>query len=162
MMQKVLFIDLDGTIRRPIRGEFVNSPDNQELIPGIKEKLKEYKNNDYAIVVVTNQGGIAHGFKTLESFETETAYLNMLLWPVVLDMLLFSPFDEKGTIFPYNVKSMMRKPFTGMICEVERRYILYHKCHIDYKNSLVVGDREEDEGLAKNAGIRFIHINDFL
>jgi histidinol phosphatase-like enzyme len=33
---------------------------------------------------------------------------------------------------------------------------------IDWDNSLMVGDRHEDENLAKNAKIAFMHIDEFL
>lgn len=42
-MIKILFLDLDGTVRRPkSEAEFINSPHEQELIPGVAEAILKY------------------------------------------------------------------------------------------------------------------------
>ncbi|NDJ25953.1 hypothetical protein GS682_31100 [Nostoc sp. B(2019)] len=39
-MTKILFLDLDGTIRRTKSGTtFINKPENQEIIPGVQEAI---------------------------------------------------------------------------------------------------------------------------
>jgi len=40
MSNKILFLDLDGTVRRTKSGAiFINDPYDQELIPGTKEAI---------------------------------------------------------------------------------------------------------------------------
>lgn len=64
----VLLLDLDGTVRETKSGEkFINDPDDQKLITGVEEAIAKYDNLSWKIVGVTNQGGVASGFKTLES-----------------------------------------------------------------------------------------------
>ena len=86
-----------------------------------------------------------------------------------LDLFKDNPFhfvkfcfhDGKGKIEPYNHRSLLRKPDIGMLAvmEVEAYEV---GIVIDWDKSLFVGDRPEDEQCAKNAGITFNHIDEFL
>ena len=157
----VLFIDLDGTLRRPTKGEFVEAFDDQELIPGAKEMLEAYRRRGFKICVVTNQGGVAHGFKTPVSFQKEFLYFVNLLKPVKVDYMKACFHHPDGTVQPYCTRSIFRKPATGMIAMLEVE--LYNDGFVvDYPNSLMVGDRPEDEGLAKNAGVHFLSAEEWL
>ncbi len=70
MSSKVLFLDLDGTVRRSKSGAtFINDPYDQEMIPGVEDAIARY--HDYKIIGVTNQGGVKAGFKSLEDCFTE-------------------------------------------------------------------------------------------
>jgi D-glycero-D-manno-heptose 1,7-bisphosphate phosphatase len=56
-MNKILFLDLDGTARRTKSGAtFINTPLDQEIIPGVTEAIARY--SDYHIIGITNQGGV--------------------------------------------------------------------------------------------------------
>lgn len=42
-MSKILFLDLDGTIREPASGEkFINDPHDQRIIEGVREAIAHY------------------------------------------------------------------------------------------------------------------------
>lgn len=63
-LTKVLFLDLDGTVRRPKSGSlFIKDPLDQELIPGAKEAIATHQ---CLIVGITNQGEVEAGYKSLE------------------------------------------------------------------------------------------------
>jgi D-glycero-D-manno-heptose 1,7-bisphosphate phosphatase len=63
---KVLFVDCDGTIRKPISdGIFISSPDDQKPLPGAVEAINHYKSIGYIIFGITNQGGVSAGHLTL-------------------------------------------------------------------------------------------------
>lgn len=66
-VRRLLLIDLDGTIRQCKSDPtgFINSPQDQELILGVSDRLSEYQDNGWIIVGVSNQGGVAAGFKSL-------------------------------------------------------------------------------------------------
>ncbi|YAF99498.1 MAG: hypothetical protein AB3A66_29745 (plasmid) [Nodularia sp. CChRGM 3473] len=64
-MTKILFLDLDGTVRRTKSGKtFINTPLDQEIIPGVTEAISHY--SDHYLIGITNQGGVAAGKKSLE------------------------------------------------------------------------------------------------
>lgn len=158
----VLCLDWDGTIRRHKEGKpFINKASDIELMPGVEEKIWAYRDKGYLIAGVSNQGGVAFGHKLPPEIEYERDY--------TLDLFERSPFHiikmcyhmEGGTVEPYCHRSLFRKPDIGMLAWIE--FDCYNEGYIvDWNNSLFVGDRPEDEQCAKNAGIQFMHIEEFL
>src|SRR5687768_16509348 len=58
---KLVFLDRDGTIIQDPLDERVDSIDKIELFPDSIEGLKYLADNDFAVIVITNQAGIAEG-----------------------------------------------------------------------------------------------------
>jgi histidinol phosphatase-like enzyme len=59
-MAKLLIIDKDSTLTIPKSGaEFVQHPEDQELLPGVKDQIERYHSEGWRIVVASNQGGCA-------------------------------------------------------------------------------------------------------
>lgn len=54
-----VFLDRDGTLIR--EAEYLADPDGVELLPGVPEALRALRAAGFALVVVTNQSGIARG-----------------------------------------------------------------------------------------------------
>lgn len=170
--KRILCLDLDGTVRRSKSGKtFIEGPDDIELIPGIYERIWKYNDEaDWLIVYITNQGGVAHGFKTIEQAEDEIrATLDLLQREDPTDGDMYTPcfeyflcpFQEGGKVEDHGFRSLARKPAYGMLMLAEQT-ILEEGFIPDWDNSLFVGDRPEDEGCAKSAGVPFMHIDEFL
>lgn len=69
---KILFLDLDGTIRETKSGEaFINNPYDQQPIKWSQEACKYYHENGWTLVGITNQGGVKWGYKSLEDMVKE-------------------------------------------------------------------------------------------
>lgn len=156
-----LVLDLDGTVRYSKDGKFINKPEDIALFDGVEDKLWAYRDSGYLIFGVTNQGGVAHGFKTLWGYDDEIE--------TMFDLFDRNPFHivkacfhhEDGKIEPYNHRSLLRKPDTGMLalCEWEAfdgGYV------VDWDNSVMVGDMKSDQECARNAGIAFRWAWDFF
>lgn len=60
MPEPAAFVDRDGTIIR--EREYLSDPADVELLPGAVEGLRAFQDAGYAIVLVTNQSGIARGY----------------------------------------------------------------------------------------------------
>jgi len=59
-MTKLLILDKDGTLVCPKSGkEFVQHPEDQELIPGVSEAIARYAANGWKMAIASNQGGVA-------------------------------------------------------------------------------------------------------
>ena len=58
-LRPAVFLDRDGTLIR--EAEYLADPDGVELLPGVPEALRALRAAGYALVVVTNQSGIARG-----------------------------------------------------------------------------------------------------
>lgn len=149
-----LCLDLDGTVRYSTSGEFIEKPSDIALFDGVEEVIWTYRDLGYLILGITNQGGVAWGHKTPtdEAVELKTMF----------DLFERNPFHmvkscyhmERGKVFPFNVRSLLRKPDIGMLalCEYEAYQNGYA---IDWNMSIFVGDRLEDQLCASNAGVIF-------
>lgn len=78
--RRLLALDKDGTLVRPASGsKFVQHPEDQVLLPGVAEVIRRYADEGWAMVICSNQGGVAAGHKTLEEAIAEMRYcLNLL------------------------------------------------------------------------------------
>ena len=76
-LRPAAFLDRDGTII--LEREFLADPTGVELIPGAADGLRALRRAGFALVVVTNQSGIARGCFGLEEFRAVQARLETLL-----------------------------------------------------------------------------------
>ena len=148
-MEKVLFIDRDGTLVKETDNEQLDSFEKLNWMPGVFTYLsKIYNELDYTLVMVTNQDGLG-----TDIFPENTFY------PVhnhVMSTLEGEgiPFAEVliDRSFPRD-KKPTRKPGTGMLTH-------YMTGKYDLPASFVIGDRFTDVELAKNLGTRAIFIHE--
>jgi D-glycero-D-manno-heptose 1,7-bisphosphate phosphatase len=145
-MNKAVFLDRDGVINKNIaEHDYVKSWKEFELLDGVIDSLKSFHKLGYLTVVVTNQPGIAKGLmskKTLSGIHTRLNRL-LLKYGTKIDHFYYCPHKiEDGC--------RCRKPKTGMIEKAVK------DLDIDLKNSILIGDRDTDRKLGKNAGLRTI------
>lgn len=161
VVKPALCIDLDGTIRCSTRGRYIEKPGDIALLPNVERILWKYRDAGFIICGVTNQGGVAHGHKTPADNEAELAHMCSLFTRNPIDFITYAYSMDDGRIFPYNFRSLLRKPAYGMLvqCELDA---WAQGIVIDWNNSLFVGDRTEDEECAKAARIAFRWAEDFF
>ena len=147
-MQKILFIDRDGTLALEPEGYQLDAFDKLIFYPEVFTFLSKIADElDYEMVMITNQDGLG-----TESFPEET------FWPV--HKFLIKTFENEGVIFRdvFIDKSFpkdnapTRKPRIGMLTS------FLDSTSYDLKNSFVIGDRLTDMELAKNLGSQGIFI----
>lgn len=150
-MQKVLFIDRDGTLiwEPPIDFQ-IDSFEKFKFLPGVITWLgKIARELDYELVMVTNQDGLG-----TESFPENT------FWPVhnlMVDILANEgiTFEDQCIDRTFEKDNQpTRKPNTGMLTK-------YVNGDYDLINSFVIGDRLTDVKLAKNLGSKSIFIKNY-
>lgn len=156
-----LCLDFDGTIRYSKNGKFINHPDDVVLYDDVEQKIWDFRNKGYMIFGITNQGGVAFGYKSPEGNEQEIQR--------TLDHFEKDPFHlvqssyghPEGTLPPFSHNSLLRKPYYGMLvlCEFEARKM---GIVVDWEKSIFVGDRPEDEACAGAAGLEFIEADIFF
>lgn len=160
-VKPALCLDLDGTVRYSKSGKFIQRIADIELYEGVEETLWEMRQEGWLIFGISNQGGVAHGFKTPEEIDRELTR--------TMEIFETSPFHsvktcfhmDDGSVSPYKWRSLMRKPDIGMLALLEME-ALEKGFMVDWNNSVLVGDREEDRQCAHNAGIRFSWAWDFF
>lgn len=159
-VRPALCLDLDGTVRRSESGKtFISGIGDIEIMPGIKQLMYEYHSHDFVIIGISNQGGVAHGFKTELEVAEEMEYMKTVL---PFHFLCWCVFMEGGKVIGFNKRSLCRKPNIGMLAVAEEKISSELGIMIDWDNSIFVGDRPEDQECAKNAGVKFHWIDDFL
>jgi histidinol phosphatase-like enzyme len=162
VLVKALCLDLDGTVRRSKTGGFIEKPEDIELMPHIEPIIWHYRQKlDHLCFGITNQAGVAHGFKLPADVNLEIQQTVKLFQNNPFNFIKTAMSDGKGTVEPFCHRSLLRKPDIGMLALLEVEAYEYGYI-VDWDNSLFVGDRDEDEECAKRAGIKFMHINDFL
>lgn len=150
---KILFLDLDGTVRfgPPETGGFVNSASDVNIYPEVPDLLSKY-HSDHTIIGISNQAGIAYGFLSL--FEAKKAMIaTHELSGRRFNRILYCPHRTDANCF-------CRKPRPGMIF-----YAIYNSFgftpSIPPSNCLFIGDRPEDREAAERAGIPFLLAEDW-
>lgn len=150
-MQKVLFIDRDGTIIREPQTDYqVDSLEKFSFYPGAITYLsKIVQELDYELVMVTNQDGLGTDSHPEEHF-----------WPyqeLTIDVLKGEGIRFRTVHidrhFPED-NNPYRKPGTAMLKD-------YMDGDYDLGRSYVLGDRWSDIELAKNLGGKGIFINEY-
>ncbi len=140
-LRPAAFLDRDGTIM--VEKEFLADPAGVELIPGATDGLRALRERGFALVVVTNQSGIARGLYGLEQFRAVQARLEALLAleGIRLDGVFLCPHHPDFT-GPCDC----RKPLPGLYLQAARQLGL------DLARSLFIGDRLSDVDAADALG----------
>jgi D-glycero-D-manno-heptose 1,7-bisphosphate phosphatase len=76
-MNKAFFLDRDGTINYDVH--YLRNVDDVKIIEGVKEAIKLIHKFGYKVIVVTNQGGIAKGLLTEETYQNINNKIQELL-----------------------------------------------------------------------------------
>ena len=147
MGKAAVFLDRDGVIN--VEKDYVYTIDEFEFIEDSIEALKIIQDKGYALVVVTNQSGIARGYYTEEDFLKLTEWMDWCLIDrgVTLDGIYYCPHHPEKGIGKYKVDCNCRKPKAGLIFDAVKQL------DIDLGRSVMVGDKVSDIECGKNAGI---------
>lgn len=76
-LRPAVFIDRDGTLIT--ERHYLADPEGVRLVPGAAEALAALRRAGFALVVVTNQSGIARGLYRLEEYEAVAARVEEVL-----------------------------------------------------------------------------------
>ena len=132
-LKPAVFIDRDGTLIR--ERDYLADPSGVELVPGAAGALARLRDAGFALVVVTNQSGIARGYYTLDDYKAVAARFDQVLEEagVSIDMTRYCEHhpDVSGPC-------ECRKPGTGMYLDAAGGLGL------DPERSYYVGDKVAD------------------
>jgi D-glycero-D-manno-heptose 1,7-bisphosphate phosphatase len=140
-----LFLDRDGVVVEEVH--FLQRPEDVRLVPGAAAVMAEARRQGIAVVLTTNQSGIARGLFGWEAFAAVQSRLEALLAAeqAAFDMVLACPFHPDGDP-PYRAEHPCRKPRPGMLLRAAERLGL------DLAASWAVGDRARDLEAGRRAG----------
>lgn len=147
-MQKVLFLDRDGTLNLEPEDYQVDALSKVEFYPEVFQYLgRVARELDYELVMVTNQDGLG-----TDSFPEDTFWpaQNMIVNTLAGEGINFADIVIDRTFA--KDEQPTRKPGTALLTK-------YLTGDYDLANSYVVGDRLTDMQLAKNLGAKGVWMN---
>ena len=152
-----IFLDKDGVINNDdYKGGY---QDIKKIYPNIHKAVKKINDNNYLVIMVTNQPAIAKGFVKEKKVQNDFRYLESYLSKnkSYIDRIYYCPHHPKkgykGEVKKYKILCSCRKPNNGMILNAIKDF------NIDLKNSVMVGDRMSDYIAARNSKLKFYFIN---
>jgi len=141
-----VFLDRDGTLN--VEVDYLADPERFELLPGVGEALARLAAAGFALVVVTNQSGVARGLVSPAALEAIHARMrrDLAASGVALDLVLACPHHP--AVGPPHLRADCgcRKPRPGMLVEASARLGL------DLDRSFCVGDSVRDAEAARRVG----------
>ncbi len=148
-MNKVLFLDRDGTINVDLMGQYVSTVEEVKLIPNAAKAILKAKNAGFKISVITNQAGIAKGLILKEQISLIHRKIETL---IATECELQDFIFDDIQICPHHPDDQCkcRKPKTGLL------EASIQKLSADIQNSFFIGDTLGDIQCAKRMGIKSI------
>ncbi|MFO7667481.1 MAG: D-glycero-beta-D-manno-heptose 1,7-bisphosphate 7-phosphatase [Desulfobacterales bacterium] len=143
MKNKFVFLDRDGVINKD-SPDYVKSWAEFEFIPGSIEAIKLLTDNNFKVIVITNQSIINRKMATLDDLE----FTHSMMKKVVRESggeitdIFFCPHKPEDCC-------TCRKPAPGLILQA----ITKHGIDVNY--SVMVGDSAKDIECARRAGCRY-------
>ena len=148
--KKTVILDRDGVLnQKPARAHYVRDWNEFVWLPGALDALRLLHENDYRVIVVSNQAGVARGAMS----QTALAELHARMRHSVeaaggeIAGIYTCPHD-------WDEGCDCRKPAPGMLFAAQRDF------HLDLTRCCFLGDDERDASAAERAGCRFIKVSD--
>lgn len=146
-LHKALFLDRDGVIN--IDHGYVCTAERTEFVEGIFDLCRQAKAQNYLIIVITNQAGIARGYYSEPEFNAYMSWMHIQFKQrnAVLDAVYYCPHHpiEGGDMYLQDCSC--RKPKPGMLRQAMNEH------ELDMTASIMVGDNLTDMQAALEAGV---------
>jgi D-glycero-D-manno-heptose 1,7-bisphosphate phosphatase len=149
-MLPAIFLDKDGTLIEDV--PYNVDPAQMRLCAGVAQGVRRLHEAGFALVVVTNQSGVARGYFAETAIAPMADQLRRLLGVPVAGFY-YCPHHPSGTVADYAVRCTCRKPAPGLM---ERAAA---ELGLDRGRSWLVGDILNDVEAGRRAGCRTILID---
>ncbi|AEH45179.1 histidinol-phosphate phosphatase family protein [Thermodesulfatator indicus DSM 15286] len=143
MKQPVVFLDRDGTINEEVN--YLRNPKDFRLLPGVPEAIRLFKKAGFAVLVITNQSGLARGYFSPDTLQAihQKMLKELSTRGATIDGIYFCPHHPEENC-------ECRKPKPGLIKKASQ------ELKLDLSRAYVIGDRDTDILLAKNIGAKSV------
>ena len=151
--RRAVFLDRDGTLN--VDNGYVSRPEDVRLMPRAAEGAKALADAGYALVIVSNQSGIARGMMTPAQADAVDERLRELLSQhgVRIEATYRCPHLPGGKVAQYAIDCDCRKPKAGMIFQAAR------DLRLDLERSWTIGNEPRDIRAGLAAGTRVVRIS---
>lgn len=155
---KLCIFDVDGTLVACKSGAtFRKSADDWTWLPGRIEKCQQLCEQGVHIALASNQAGVAFPWSkfTEQQIQTELEIVAQEIGACYIGVCYSTP-NEKARPAYRNPNDTRRKPGPGMLLEAMQH------CGVASEQTVMIGDREEDEAAARAAEVAFVHADQFF
>ena len=145
--RRALFLDRDGVIN--IDHGYVHTRETFDLVSGIFDLVRRFREQGFLCIVVTNSAGIARGYFSESHFREFSAWImeEFSRAGAPLDAIYYCPHHPSAGAPPYRRECSCRKPEPGMILQAASDFGL------NLADSVLVGDQDTDILAGARAGI---------
>jgi D-glycero-D-manno-heptose 1,7-bisphosphate phosphatase len=151
-LRPCIFFDRDNTLIAT--AGYLGSVADLRLIDGAAEAVARARDLGFAVVVASNQSGVARGLYT----ETEVQAVNRALDEMLLaahpaaqiDRHAYCPYHPDAVVPRYRLDSELRKPRPGMLLRAAA------ELGLDLGQSWMIGDAPRDIEAGRAAGCRTV------
>lgn len=152
MRRRAIFLDRDGTLN--VDAGFTHRVEDLRLVDGVVPGLGRLQDLGFALVITTNQSGIARGyFSEADALAFNAALVARLRSEgITIAAVFFCPFHPTAGLGRYRCDSPLRKPKPGMIL------VAAAELAIELSASFAIGDKESDVLAGQAAGCRTIRV----
>lgn len=142
-----LFLDRDGVVN--VNHGYVHRAEDTQFVPGIFELCRSAQAAGCALVIVTNQAGIARGYYDTARYHAYSGWLRGTLAAqgVLLDGIYHCPHHPESGVGAWRRACACRKPAPGMILQAAS------DLGLDLAHSAVLGDSLSDIEAGRRAGV---------
>ena len=149
-MKPAVFLDRDGTLLQ--EGNYVDRLERLLFFPYTVDAIRALNQAGFAVVVVTNQSGVARGMYP-EAFVAEAhRHIEQLLnaGGAHVDAYYYCPHHPEGSVAALRSDCECRKPKPGQLLQAAS------ELNLDLARSYMIGDRWKDIEAGRAAGARTI------
>jgi len=142
----VVFLDRDGTINKDV--PYCSCPDEFILLSGAGEAIARLNQSGFAVVVITNQSGVARGYFTEGTLRLihQKMQVDLARHKARVDAIYYCPHHP-------NDGCSCRKPEPGLIFRAAE------ELDLDLKKSFFIGDSPADVKAGKRVGCTTVLID---
>lgn len=142
-MNKAIFLDRDGVIN--FDQGYVTCLKDFQILPDVFEVLRQFQEQDFMLIIISNQGGISRKLYSQANVEEIHGYLVKELKKHNINIseiyyCIHHPLSDSG-------KCICRKPDSLMLEKAIARF------NVNRSKSYFIGDKETDMQAAEKAGI---------
>jgi D-glycero-D-manno-heptose 1,7-bisphosphate phosphatase len=149
-VKRAVFLDRDGTLIE--EAGYLDRLERMVLFPYTIDAVRLLNRAGLAVVVVSNQSGVARGFFDEAFVQATQRHLSSALASggAVVDAFYYCPHHPEGTVAAYRQACECRKPKPGLLERAAR------DLGLDLRQSVVVGDRTHDIETGNAVGARSV------
>ena len=142
------FLDREGVFNYDFG--YIHAPTKTKWKKNIFDAVKFLNDNNYRVIIITNQAGVANGHYSLQDFVNYTKWFHnkFLNKGSFIDEIYFSPFHSEDKIKIFKKKTNLIKPGNGMILNALKDW------EINKNKSFLIGDKKTVIIAGRKSGIK--------